>query len=88
MPFNLNLRHNVFTRQSLHITQIANWSFDKKNTQTNKLILFIYKTYIVYLQNAGNACKLQTNLEIVHYDLDFLKIVISTYRNNTLSSSP
>lgn len=81
MPFNLNLRHNVFTRQSLHITQIANWSFDKKNPQTNKLIL-------LYLQNAGNACKLQPNLEIVHYDLDFLKIVISTYRNKTLSSSP
>lgn len=79
MPFNLNLRHNVFTRQSLHITQIANWSFDKKKTQTNKLIL-------LYLQNAGNACKLQPNLEIVHNDLDFLKIVISTYRNNTLSS--
>lgn len=81
MPFNLNLRHNVFTRQSLHITQIANWSFDKKKPQTNKLIL-------LHLQNAGNACKLQPNLEIVHYDLDFLKIVISTYRNNTLSSSP
>lgn len=82
MPFNLNLRHNVFTRQSLHITQIANWSFDqKKPHQTNKLLL-------LYLQNAGNACKLQPNLEIVHYDLDFLKIVISTYRNNTLSSSP
>lgn len=82
MPFNLNLRHNVFTRQSLHITQIANWSFDqKKNHQTNKL-------FLLYLQNAGNACKLQPNLEIVHNDLDFLKIVISTYRNNTLSSSP
>lgn len=82
MPFNLNLRHNVFTWQSLHITQIANWSFDqKKPHQTNKLLL-------LYLQNAGNACKLQPNLEIVHYDLDFPKIVISTYRNNTLSSSP
>lgn len=82
MPFNLNLRHNVFTRQSLHITQISNWSFDQKKThQTNKLLL-------LYLQNAGNACKLQPNLEIVHNDLDFLKIVISTYRNNTLSSSP
>lgn len=82
MPFNLNLRHNVFTRQSLHITQIANWSFDQKKThQTNKLLL-------LYLPNAGNACKLQPNLEIVHNDLDFLKIVISTYRNNTLSSSP
>lgn len=84
MPFNLNLRHNVFTRQSLHITQIANWSFDQKKPtkQTN----FYY--YRVYLPNAGNACKLQPNLEIVHNDLDFLKIVISTYRNNTLSSLP
>lgn len=45
MPFNLNLRHNVFTWQLLHITQIANWSFDqKKPTKQTNFYYYIYQT--------------------------------------------
>lgn len=50
----------------------------KKNpTKQTNFYYYIYKTL-----------EMHVNLEIVHNDLDFLKIVISTYRNNTLSSSP
>lgn len=72
--FSLDNHYTLLKLQTDHLTK-------KKHHQTNKLLL-------LYLQNAGNACKLQPNLDIVHNDLDFLKIVISTYRNNTLSSSP